>query len=106
MPGDRHSIFFREDEDEGEDEDTPAAPPASANRDGLLAPLSRLLDLTEHMQTLTLTLPRSLLRGSTMPTSTTTGSTGAAGSSAWPGAAHRALRCTHIYRSAGAQGSL
>ena len=57
MPGDRHSIFFREDEDEGEDEDTPAAPPASANRDGLLAPLSRLLDLTEHMQTLTLTLP-------------------------------------------------
>ena len=40
-----------EDEDEGEDEDeddAPAAPPASANRDGLLAPLSQLLDLTVH----------------------------------------------------------
>jgi len=73
-----------DDEDEGEDEDTPAAPPASANRDGLLAPLSRLLDLTEHMQTLTLTLPRSLLTGSAMPTSTTTESTGVAGRSAWP----------------------
>ena len=73
-----------DDEDEGEDEDSPAAPPASANRDGLLAPLSRLLDLTEHLQTLTLTLPRSLLTGSAMPTSTTTESTGVAGSSAWP----------------------
>jgi hypothetical protein len=38
-----------EDEDEGEDEDdAPAAPPASASRDGLLAPLSQLLDLTVH----------------------------------------------------------
>ena len=37
-----------EDEDEDEDEDAPAAPPASANHDGLLAPLSRLLDLTVH----------------------------------------------------------
>ena len=73
-----------DDEDEGEDEDNPAAPPASANRDGLLAPLSRPLDLTEHLQTLTLTLPRSLLTGSAMPTSTTTESTGVAGSSAWP----------------------
>ena len=38
-----------EDEDEDDDEDdAPAAPPASANRDGLLAPLSQLLDLTVH----------------------------------------------------------
>ena len=38
-----------EDEGEGEDEDdAPAAPPASASRDGLLAPLSQLLDLTVH----------------------------------------------------------